>query len=49
MSADLEAMVSDYLRVRRATKYRNTNTAIHHPGGLYATLPCSATNIVGAA
>ena len=32
-----------------AAKYRNTNTAIYHPAGLYATLPCSATKIVAAA
>ena len=35
--------------ISTATKYRNTNTAIYHPAGLCATLPCSATKIVAAA
>jgi hypothetical protein len=35
--------------ISTATKYRNTSTAICHVAESYATLPCSATNIVGAA
>jgi hypothetical protein len=34
---------------RTATKYRNSNTATHHPAGLRAALACSVANMVAIA